>query len=266
MARIGYMRVSTDKQDHALQQDALQKAGCVQIFQDTISGAKIKRQGLEAMMAAVVAGDEIVAWRLDRVGRNARDLLNVVHGLQQRGVELVTLSDGIDTRSITGRLLLAVLAAIAEFERDTIKQRVSAGMASAKARGNKLGRDSKFSYKYDDILDFLKSGMTMREISHRCGVSKGVVQHVKEGDFQWQEIKGFMTPEPVDFRGMCINAPQLIDLTTKPDEDGNTKTRTFNYARVLFFLENGSLDRNKRVIATCGTKGCINPKHLKQEK
>jgi DNA invertase Pin-like site-specific DNA recombinase len=140
---LGYARVSTDDQDVGLQVDALLGAGVAEgdIYSDEgISGAKAERPGLTRLLAAAGHGDTIVIWRLDRLGRSTLHLATLAAELDERGIGLRSLSDGVDTSTPTGRLLYGLLSSIAEFERELIKERVRAGMAAAKRRGVLVGR------------------------------------------------------------------------------------------------------------------------------
>lgn len=139
-ALIGYTRVSTGEQDAALQHDALIEAGCSRIFGDTASGALRERPELERVLDYVREGDTLVVWRLDRLGRSLRHLIDTVADLEQRGVGFRSLQESIDTTTPGGRLIFHVFAALAEFERDLIRERTQAGLAAARARGRQGGR------------------------------------------------------------------------------------------------------------------------------
>ena len=137
---VGYMRVSTAEQNLALQRDALGAAGCERIYEDTCSGAVIERPGLAKALDHLRSGDALVVWKLDRIGRSLKHVVELVDGLQRRGVGLKVLTGGIDTTSSTGRLVFGIFATLAEFERDLIKERTMAGLAAARARGRAGGR------------------------------------------------------------------------------------------------------------------------------
>ena len=132
---IGYARVSTQEQTLALQQDALTKADCARVFTDTASGAKADRPGLEEALNFARAGDTLVVWKLDRLGRSLPHLLETVAGLQKRGVGFKSLTEQIDTTTSGGKLIFHIFASLAEFERDIISERTNAGLAAARARG-----------------------------------------------------------------------------------------------------------------------------------
>jgi DNA invertase Pin-like site-specific DNA recombinase len=137
---IGYARVSTHEQTLALQQDALTKADCTRVFTDTASGAKADRPGLEEALDFARAGDTLVVWKLDRLGRSLPHLLETIAGLQERGAGFKSLTEQIDTTTSGGKLIFHVFAALAEFERDVIRERTRAGLAAARARGRTGGR------------------------------------------------------------------------------------------------------------------------------
>ena len=137
---FGYCRVSTTQQDEALQQDALEKAGVDRIFVDKASGATASRPALDELLAQLRPGDTVVVWRLDRLGRSLRHLIDVVGDLEQRGVGLRSLTESIDTSTPGGKLIFHVFGALAEFERDLIRERTQAGLTAARARGRVGGR------------------------------------------------------------------------------------------------------------------------------
>jgi DNA invertase Pin-like site-specific DNA recombinase len=137
---IGYARVSTHDQTLNLQQDALQKAGCIKIFTDTASGAKTERKGLEEALNFVRRGDTLVVWCLDRLGRSLPHLISTMTDLEERGIGFKSLTENIDTTTSGGKLIFHIFGALAEFERNLIRERTLAGLAAARARGRKGGR------------------------------------------------------------------------------------------------------------------------------
>ena len=137
---VGYARVSTPDQKLDLQLDALREAGCERVFTDEASGANAERPGLTDALAFARSGDALVVWRLDRFGRSLKDLVGRVDELRERGVGFRSLTEGVDTTSPTGKLVFHIFGALAEFERDLIRERTLAGLASARARGRKGGR------------------------------------------------------------------------------------------------------------------------------
>jgi DNA invertase Pin-like site-specific DNA recombinase len=138
--KIGYARVSTLEQNMDLQRDELKKAGCADIFEDTASGAKTDRTGLADVLSRLRQGDILVVWRLDRLGRSLKHLIETVTELDRRGVGLLSLTENIDTTTSTGRLIFHIFGALAEFERNLIRERTQAGLAAARARGRQGGR------------------------------------------------------------------------------------------------------------------------------
>ena len=137
---IGYARVSTHEQHLDLQQDALQQAGCKRIIVDRVSGTVAERPGLRQIKDIVREGDTLVVWRLDRLGRSIKDLIEWVHWLEQEGAGLKSLQEVIDTTSTGGKLTFHIFAALAEFERQLIQERTQAGLKAARARGRLGGR------------------------------------------------------------------------------------------------------------------------------
>jgi len=136
---IGYARVSTADQDLALQTDALIKAGCEKLFTDKASGAKVIRPGLAEALDFVRAGDTLIIWKLDRLGRSIQGLIELAADLSARKVDFRSMTDGFDTSTPSGRLLFHILASVAEMERELIKERTIAGLAAARAKGGYSG-------------------------------------------------------------------------------------------------------------------------------
>jgi DNA invertase Pin-like site-specific DNA recombinase len=139
MQKIGYARVSTDEQTTAAQLHALDAAGCGLVFQEQ-AGGTAKRPELARALDALTAGDALIVWRFDRLGRSLPDLLQIVQRIEQEGAHLVSLTEQIDTSSSAGRMVFHVMGALAQFERDLIRERTKAGLEAAKAAGQKLGR------------------------------------------------------------------------------------------------------------------------------
>src|ERR671933_2066219 len=137
---IGYARVSTQDQTLNLQKDALQKAGCSKIFTDTASGALAERVGLQEAMQYVRPGDTLVVWRLDRLGRSLTHLITTITALQERQIGFKSITENIDTTTSGGKLIFHIFGALAEFERDIIRERTQAGLRAARARGKTGGR------------------------------------------------------------------------------------------------------------------------------
>lgn len=137
---IGYARVSTHDQTLDLQHDALTQAGCTRVFADTASGAQTDRPGLAEALDFLRDGDTLVVWRLDRLGRSLRHLLEATLALEERHIGFKSLTENIDTTTPTGKLVFHLFGALAEFERDLIRERTQAGLAAARARGHVGGR------------------------------------------------------------------------------------------------------------------------------
>lgn len=137
---VGYARVSTDDQNLDLQRDALNHAGCKQLFEDQLSGAKAERPGLQKALQYARAGDTLIVWRLDRLSRSLKDLIEMVALLEGKGIGLKSLQEAIDTQTSGGKLIFHIFGALAEFERNLIRERTQAGLQAARARGRKGGR------------------------------------------------------------------------------------------------------------------------------
>jgi DNA invertase Pin-like site-specific DNA recombinase len=174
---LGYARVSTADQTAALQQDALTAAGCSRIFTDQASGATTERPALTDLLDHLRPGDTLVVWRLDRLGRSLPHLLSVVTGLAERGVGFRSLTEAIDTTTAGGRLVFSIFGALAEFERELIRERTQAGLSAARARGRVGGRPAKLTN--DQVRTARKlyesRDMTVEEIGHVLGVSRSTI-------------------------------------------------------------------------------------------
>ena len=141
MAKLGYCRVSTDAQEMHLQLDALKAAGCDRIFEEKAPAAKTERPELARLLDHARTGDVIIVWRLDRLARSLRQLIETMDDLRQRGIELRSLTENIvDTASPSGKLVFGIFALMGEFERDLLRQRTRAGLAAARKRGRAGGR------------------------------------------------------------------------------------------------------------------------------
>jgi len=137
---IGYARVSTQDQTLDLQTDALRLAGCEKLFTDTMSGANAERPGLQEAMNQLRAGDTLVVWRLDRLGRTLKHLIATITDLSDKGIGFRSLQENMDTTTSGGKLMFHIFGALAEFEREVIKERTNAGLQAARARGRLGGR------------------------------------------------------------------------------------------------------------------------------
>jgi DNA invertase Pin-like site-specific DNA recombinase len=143
--RIGYARVSTQDQKPELQLDALAAAGCEQVFQEKASGKDAERQELARCLQTLRKGDTLVVWRLDRLGRSLKHLVEIIQGLEARGIAFQSLTENVDTTSAGGRLIFHIFGALAEFERNLIRERTMAGLAAARVRGRQGGRRAKLA-------------------------------------------------------------------------------------------------------------------------
>src|SRR3954466_8972517 len=156
---VGYARVSTTDQTLDLQQDALTKAGCTKIFTDTASGAQTERKGLQEAISYVRAGDTLVVWKLDRLCRSLKDLITRIKELEIRKIGFKSLTENIDTTTSGGKLIFHIFGALAEFERDIIKERTNAGLEAARTRGKRGGRPKALS---PDKIKLAKGSMRIR--------------------------------------------------------------------------------------------------------
>ncbi len=178
--KFGYARVSTKEQNLSLQIDALKKEGCYQIFQEKVSGSKADRPELQKMIDQLREDDIIVIWKLDRLGRSLRDLVNLIKEIQDRGAGLKSLNDSIDTTTAHGKLIFHIFASLAEFERDIISERTKAGLAAARARGRKGGRPKGLSKEAHDkaiIVETLykQGNMSIAQICKHVNIARSTV-------------------------------------------------------------------------------------------
>ena len=157
---IGYARVSTHEQTLDLQKDALEKIGCSKIFTDTASGAKEERKGLEEAFAYVREGDTLVVWKLDRLGRSLKHLIETITALNNRNIGFKSLTENIDTTTSGGKLIFHIFGALAEFERDIIRERTKAGLQADRARGRVGGRRKVLDAKKITLLQKLYEDKT----------------------------------------------------------------------------------------------------------
>jgi DNA invertase Pin-like site-specific DNA recombinase len=175
--RVGYVRVSTVAQTLDQQNSALAAVGVTKTFSDTISGAKDDRPGLAALMDYVRDGDTVVVWKLDRLGRNTLHILETVRALTDRGVTLISTTDGIDSSTASGRMVIGVLASMAEFERELIKERTALKRAASQASGTKFGRPKKVPdpSHIATARRMKDDGHTARDIAKYLGVSRATL-------------------------------------------------------------------------------------------
>jgi DNA invertase Pin-like site-specific DNA recombinase len=181
---IGYARVSTTDQTLALQQDALQKAGCTRIFTDTASGAQTERKGLNEALSYVRVGDTLVVWKLDRLGRSLKDLISRITELNNRNIGFKSLTESIDTTTSGGKLIFHIFGALAEFERDIIRERTNAGLEAARAKGKLGGRPPALSpekIKFARKL-YADKNMSVAEICIMLGISRHTLRRYVKVD------------------------------------------------------------------------------------
>ena len=171
---IGYARVSTADQKLDLQIEALEKFGCIKIFTDIASGAKSERPGLDEALSYLREGDTLVVWKLDRLGRSLSHLLQIIDSLSQKHIHFKSITDSaIDTSTPSGQLMLTMIAALSEFERNLIRERTKEGLAVAKARGRKGGRRPVITdQKLKKAQQLMEKGLTVREVASAIGVGK----------------------------------------------------------------------------------------------
>lgn len=175
--KIGYARVSTQDQNEQLQLDALEKSGCSKVFVDKASGVKTDRPELAKCIEQLRAGDALVVWRLDRLGRSLKHLIEVVEGLKNRGVAFSSLNEGFDTGTNGGKLIFSIFGALAEFERDLISERTRAGLAAARARGRSGGRPKKLTAKQVVMMRSMyeSNQHSVADIAKQFGISRNAV-------------------------------------------------------------------------------------------
>jgi DNA invertase Pin-like site-specific DNA recombinase len=175
--KIGYARVSTDDQNLDLQKDALTRAGCKRIYEEHKSGKCLERPELDACRKALRPGDTLAVWRLDRLGRSLPDLIKIIAELRDAGIGFESVTEKIDTTTATGELTFHIFAALAQFERQLIRERTKAGLTAARARGRKGGRRPKLTASdIKAVKSLVKAGeLTMEEIAKHFGVHRSTL-------------------------------------------------------------------------------------------
>jgi DNA invertase Pin-like site-specific DNA recombinase len=169
---IGYARVSTEEQSVDLQVDALEKAGCEQVYTDKLLATKAQRPGLAEAQSHLRKGDVLVIWKLDRLGRSVKGLIEFVDDLAARGIQFRSLTDGIDTTTPTGRFFFHMMASLAQMERELIAERTKAGLEAARQRGRVVGRKRAMTpSKIKSAKRLLDGGMSPQEVAKNLGVS-----------------------------------------------------------------------------------------------
>lgn len=176
--KIGYARVSTQDQNLDMQIDALKNAGCEIIFEEKISGKLKERPQLAKLFGKLRMGDTVVVWKLDRLGRSLKDLIDLINKMQQLDVSFLSIQDGINTSTATGRFTFNIFASLAEFEREIISERTKAGLNSARARGRKGGRPAGYSKETIKKIRAVKvlydatNGSSVQEIADSLKISR----------------------------------------------------------------------------------------------
>jgi DNA invertase Pin-like site-specific DNA recombinase len=181
---IGYIRVSTNDQNLDLQKEALEKTGCEKIFQDIMTGSRADRPGLTTALEMLRADDTLVVWKLDRLGRSVKHLVDLVTSLNAQGVHFRSLTDAIDTGSASGRFFFHVMASLAEMERDLIIERTKAGLEAARRNGRIGGRKPKMTdSKIKSAKKLLAGGIPPKEVAKNLGISVPTLyRHCPAGD------------------------------------------------------------------------------------
>lgn len=174
---IGYARVSTEDQNQELQLDALKSKGCEEIYTDQISGTKKDRPALEEMLSKLRKGDTVVVWKLDRLGRSLKHLIELIEGFKEKGVEFISLSDSIDTTTAAGNAMFQMIGVFAEFERNLNHERTMAGLKAARARGRIGGRKEKLTTKQIVTLQkmYQSKEHSLSEMGRTFGISKPTI-------------------------------------------------------------------------------------------
>ncbi len=181
--QIGYARISTAEQNLDLQKDALRAAGCERIVEDTISGARAERPGLASLKDQLRKGDTLTVWRLDRLGRSLRDLIDWINWLDERGIAFKSLQESIDTATPGGKLIFHMFGALAEFERNLIRERTMAGLQAARARGRQGGRPPALDEKKRKLAVklYYEKEHSIAEILDIVGISRSTLyKYVRE--------------------------------------------------------------------------------------
>ena len=178
--KIGYARVSTREQNLHMQAIALEKAGCDEIYEEVVSGVKADRPILNNLIKQLRPNDTLVIWKLDRLGRSLKNLIELVQGLMDRDIGLCSLSDPIDTTSPQGRLIFNIFASLAEFERDIIRERTQAGLNAARARGRRGGRPRGLSKKAETTACaaetlYKEKNLSVKDICKKLSISKSTL-------------------------------------------------------------------------------------------
>lgn len=174
--KLGYARVSTIEQNLSLQTDVLKDFGCTEIFTDEASGKSANRRGLNTLLNKLRSGDEVVVWRLDRLGRSLKDLIKLINDFEAKGIKFHSLTENIDTATNNGKLIFNIFASLAEFERNLIRERTLAGLSAARSRGKLGGRPKVDNSKIEAALQlYNKRELSIEQICKVVGIAKGTL-------------------------------------------------------------------------------------------
>lgn len=217
---VGYARVSTADQSLDPQLDALREAGCERLYHDQASGAKTDRPGLDEALKYARPGDTLVVWRLDRFGRSLKDLVARMDDLHERGVGFRSLTEGIDTTSAAGKLVFHVFGALAEFERELIRERTMAGLKAARARGRKGGRPRKLDGRKLELASKLMADpeVSVAEVCEAVGVSPATLYRYvgPDGSVRRKDLLPGEKQVQVEIaRPLTLKEPIVVAVPTK---------------------------------------------------
>jgi DNA invertase Pin-like site-specific DNA recombinase len=188
--KLGYARVSRTDQNLDAQMDALKAAGAEKIFTDKMSGAKARRPGLEQLLEMSREGDRLIIWKLDRLGRSLKNLIEISEELTRRKIELVSLKENIDTGTTAGRLFFHIFGALAECERDWLIERTRAGLEAARMRGTNGGRRPSLTVdQFSHAEKLLAEGKTAVEVAGLLNVSERTIRRIEAGEYRFSEKK-----------------------------------------------------------------------------
>ena len=253
---VGYARVSTLEQDAALQRDALKRAGCERIFEETASGGKVDRPHLARALDHMRKGDTLVVWKLDRLARSIGQLIETVNRLEKGGVQLRSLTENIDTGSAGGRLTFHIFGAMAEFERALIRERTLAGLAAARARGRKPGRHKSLSA--DDLklaeTMLMDKTYTHADVAERLGVNRSTLFRNLKAARQAEEARAGALTDDQEFAAVVKLLAKA--KSTKPLIGKRAIAEAYD-AGIEKGLAFGTLDEFKERLAEAAKQGRI---------
>lgn len=254
--KIGYARVSTRGQNLDLQVDALKAAGCERVYQDVASGAKTARPALDELLGQLRAGDVLVIWKLDRMGRSLQHLVDLVGNLMERKVGLLSLNDPVDTTSAQGRLVFNLFACLAEFERELIRERTNAGLTAARARGRVGGRPKGLSPQAEDTARaaetlYRERRLSVAAIAQKLHVSKSTLysylRHRGAEIGPYEKSAPQRSNSPVTESGNAIQPKVATILLTLRIENNSKfvrgKKRTVEHIESFYLEEYGAKRR-----------------------